>query len=139
MDKQTPPTWFWVAAALGLLWNMAGVAAFVAQMTMNLSTLPDAQRAFHQSTPLWATMAFAIAVAGGFLGCLALLFRKSLALPILVVSLIGVVVQISHSFVIGNGLDVFGPQGLILPVLTFTFGVALAWFAKNSVSNRWLA
>jgi len=130
--------WFWAVSALGLLWNIAGVAAFVSQMTMDLSTLPDAQRRFYETTPIWATIAFATAVFGGTLGCLALLFRKAWALTMLIVCLAGIVVQICHSLVIGDGLEVFGPQGLILPVLTFAIGALLVWFAKISVSKNWI-
>ncbi len=138
MDRQAPPTWFWVVSVLGFLWNLAGVAAFVSQMTMDLSVLPDEQRRFYEATPIWATLAFAIAVFGGTLGCLALLFRKGWARTMLIISLTGIAVQICHSLIIGGGLEVFGSRGLILPVLTFAIGMLLVWFAKKSASKNWI-
>ena len=83
-------------------------------------------------------MAFAVAVFGGTLGCVALLLRKSWAFLMLVICLAGIVVQISHSLFIGNGIEVFGPQGLVLPALTFSIGVLLVWFASYSAKRGWL-
>lgn len=133
-----PPKWFWVVSVLGLLWNLAGVAAFVGQMTIDPSSLPASERAFHQATPDWAVVAFAIAVSCGMLGAVALLFRRRWAFSIFVVSLLGVVVQISDSLVIRDGFEVFGPTGLIIPLLTLSIAIALAWFAHQSAAGGWL-
>ncbi len=136
--RVAPPNWFWVASGLGLIWNLIGVVAFVGQMMMDLSTLPAAERAFYESTPVWATIAFAVAVSGGVLGCAALLLRKSWAYPMLMICLAGIVVQISHSLFIGDGIEVFGPAGFILPLLTFGIGAALAGLAHYSAAWGWL-
>ena len=137
-----PPTWFWVISTIALIWNLMGVAAFIAQVTMDpasLAELDDAQRAFYEATPIWATTAFAVAVFGGTLGCIALLLRKSWAFLMLAICLAGIVVQIGHSLFIGDGIEVFGPQGLILPALTFGIGLALVWFARYSTDQGWLS
>ena len=137
-----PPKWFWVVSSIALVWNLLGVMAFVTQMTMDpaaLAELSDAQRNFYETTPVWATLAFAVVVFGGTLGCVALLLRKSWAFLMLAICLAGIVVQISHSLFIGNGVEVFGPQGLILPALTFGIGVILVWFAIYSAKQGWLS
>ena len=64
--SDAPPMWFWVISGLGLVWNLAGVVAFIGQLTMDLNSLSAAERAFHESTPVWATVAFGVAVSGGF-------------------------------------------------------------------------
>jgi len=133
-----PPRWFWAASAIGLLWNLAGVAAFVAQMTMDASSLPAAERAFYEATPVWATAAFSIAVAAGVIGSAALLFRRRWAVSVFAASLLAIVVQISHSLFIGDGIDVFGPAGFILPLLTFGIGVALVGLSNHSAARGWL-
>ncbi len=76
--SNVPPRWFWMVSGVGLVWNLLGVAAFLGQMTMDLSSLPAAEWAFYESTPVWATVAFAVAVSGGVLGCGALLLRRRL-------------------------------------------------------------
>ena len=133
-----PPTWFWVVAGLGLVWNLIGVAAFAGQMTMDLNTLSGAEQAFYKSTPAWATVAFAVAVLGGVLGCVGLLLRRGWAFAMLVACLLGIVVQDSHSIFIGDGIEVFGSAGLILPLITFGIAAALAWFARYSGQQGWI-
>ena len=137
--SDAPPTWFWVVSGVGLVWNLAGVVAFIGQMTMDLNSLSVAERAFHESTPVWATVAFGVAVSGGVLGCGALLLRRSWAFAMLVVCLLGIVVQASHSIFIGDGIEVFGAAGLIIPVLTISIAVALIGFARYSKRQGWLA
>ena len=134
----SPPKWFWLASALGLVWNSLGVVAFFVQMTMDLSELPEAERLFHETTPIWATLAFAVAVFGGTLGCVALLLRKSWAFIMLLVCVLGIVVQISHSLFVSNGIEVFGPEGIIMPILTFGIALLLTWFAYVSKKNGWI-
>ena len=134
-----PPRWYWAVSALAFLWNLLGVVAFAGQLTMDPDTLPAAQRAFHESTPSWATAGFAAAVSGGALGSAALLLRKSWAAPLLVVSLLGITVQSVHSVVVSNGIEVFGPAGLVLPIATFGIAAALIWFARLSANRGWIA
>ena len=136
--ENSPPNWFWAVSGLALVWNLMGVAAFVGQMMMDLSTLPAAERAFYESTPAWATVAFAVAVFGGVLGSVGLLLRKSWAFAMLVACLLGIVVQDGHSLFIGDGIEVFGPAGLILPLFTFGIAAALAWFARYSGQQGWI-
>jgi len=137
--RTKPPMWFWIVSALGLIWNGMGLAAFFMQMTMDLAALPDAERIFYETIPAWATASFAVAVFGGVIGCLALLLRRSWALTMLLICLAGIVLQISHSLFISNGIEVFGTDGIILPIMTFSVAVFLIWFAKHSKRQGWLA
>lgn len=136
--KTKPPTWFWVAASAALIWNLIGVAAYLGQMMMDMSTLPDAQRTFYETTPAWATSAFAIAVFAGTAGSVALLLRQRWAILALVASLFGIIVQMAHSLLLENGLEVFGTSALILPLLTLAIGLTLIWFAIVSKNQSWL-
>ncbi len=133
-----PPMWFLVVAGLALVWNLMGVAAYLNQMTMDLSALPEAQRFFYQSIPAWATAAFAIAVFAGVAGSIGLLLKKRWAIPVLVVSFVGAVVQMTHSLLLGNGLEVFGTSALILPLITLAIGLALIGFAMLSKNRAWI-
>ena len=136
-----PATWFWIVSALALVWNLMGVMAYLVQVTMSpeaMAALPENQRLLYQSTPSWATGAFAIAVWGGTLGCILLLLRKKLASLLLIVSLLGVLVQLYHSFFISNSFAVFGPGGMIMPGMVVVFGIFLIWFSRKAASNQWL-
>jgi len=134
------PKWFMVIVAVLLVWNLMGVMAYIAQVTMSpeaLATLPDAQRQLIENAPDWATAAFAVAVNGGALGCVLLLLKRSLAGLFLQLSLAGVLVQMYHSFFMTNSFEVFGPGGMIMPVMVIVIAIYLVWLAARAKARRW--
>jgi len=139
--ESKPKTWFWIVSALALVWNLMGVMAYIGQVMMPpeaLDALPEAEQAYYASVPSWATGAFAIAVFGGTLGCLLLLLRRKWATPVLIVSLAGILVQMFHSFVIANSIEVFGPGGMIMPIMIVAIAIGLIWFSRKATANGWL-
>ena len=136
-----PPLWFWIVSVLLLAWNGMGVMAYIQQATIGqeaLQAMPAAERALLLARPAWATAAFALAVFGGVVGCLLLLVRSRRALPMLVVSLIGVVAQMVYQFAIADSLAVYGPGGLIMPAMIVAGALFLVWFAATGRSRGWL-
>ncbi len=133
------PRWFWVVSWISLVWNLMGVAAFLGQITMDTGSLLNAERAFHESMPVWATIAFGVAVSAGVLGSVALLLRQRLAILTFIVSFFGIVIQDVHSIFIGDGIEVFGPAGLVLPFLTLSIAAALIGHARYSATKGWIA
>ena len=141
-ETKVIPSWFKIVAIIALIWNLLGVLAFVGQMLITpemLSALPIAEQELYANTPLWATAAFAIAVFSGAFGSLFLLMRKSLATPLLIFSLVGVLVQNVHSFFISNSIEVYGPGGMIMPVMIILLAIYLIWLAKNAQANGWFS
>jgi hypothetical protein len=137
-----PPTSFWVFSGAALVWNLIGLIFYYGQVTMSpetAQTLTAEQQAFFASTPTWATSAHAIAVTAGVLGSLLLLFRKAWAVPIFVLSFAGIVVQDLHAFVLGNALDVFGANAIILPAIVLLIGAALIWYSRGAKDKGWIA
>lgn len=135
------PTWFKVVCIMAIVWNLLGVIAFMATVMMTpqmLAELPQAEQDLHNATPGWATVAFAFAVWGGVLGSIALLLKKALAIPILILSLLAVLVQMYHAFFISNSFAVFGPGGMIMPMMVITIASALIVLATNAKSKHWL-
>ncbi|MDF1661344.1 MAG: hypothetical protein P1V97_06210 [Planctomycetota bacterium] len=121
---------------LAILWNLMGVLAFVAQQTMpieELTKVPAEQELF-KSYPLWATIGFGFGVFGGFLGSITLLLRKSIAVPLLVASLAGVLVQQSFMYFFSDTLKVMGPSSAIMPTVVLVIAIALIPFAKSATS-----
>jgi uncharacterized membrane protein YhdT len=94
------PTWFWVAAALALMFEAAGCFMYLAQVSADRATLPLDQRAMWDATPTWMVTAYAIAVWVGLAGAALLLMRRKLAVPLLLVSLLAVIVQFSGLFLV---------------------------------------
>ena len=134
------PKWFTVVAAVLLVWNLLGVMAYLAQVMMSpeaLAALPDDQRQLIENTPAWATAAFAVAVNFGALGCLLLLLKRNLAGLLLQLSLAGVVVQLFHAFFMSNSIEVYGPGGLVMPVMVLIIAIYLVTLAIKARNHRW--
>ncbi len=126
---------------LALVWNGLGIMAFLKQVNMNeqsLNTIPEAQRILYTNVPLGVTVAFAIAYSGGALGCFALLMRKKWAQPIFVISLLAILVQMTYQLFISKALEVYGPTGVIMPIVLILIGIGLVWFSKKAMSKGWL-
>ena len=141
MSGSKAPKWFGIVAIVALLWNLLGVMAYVMQVTMSpeaLAALPEDQRLLQDMTPAWATGAFAVAVFGGALGSLALILKKSWAMPILMLSLMGVVVQMFHSLFMSNSFAVFGPGGMVMPVMVMAVALYLVFLATQAKNKGWI-
>lgn len=122
------PKWFWILAILALLWNLMGLLAFVAQMMMTeeaMATLPEAQQEIYRNIPAWVKIAFAVAVIGGTIGTILLLMRTKLAIPVLVISLIGVLLQYGYMFFMSNTPSVMGAGAMVLPALVVLISIGL--------------
>jgi len=99
--------------------------------------LSDDERLLYETTPAWATAAFAVAVNGGALGCLLLLLKRSLAGFFLQLSLAGVLVQMFHAFFMSQSYEVYGPGGMAMPVMVILVAVYLVILAATAKSNGW--
>jgi hypothetical protein len=134
------PKWFMVVSVILLIWNLMGVMAYIAQVTMSpeaLALLPDEQRQLYETTPAWATAAFAVAVNCGALGCLLLVLKRNLAGLFLQLSLAGVLVQMYHAFFMIKSYEVFGPGSLIMPVMVLIIAIYLVLLAVRAKTHRW--
>ncbi|WP_273566769.1 hypothetical protein [Maribacter halichondriae] len=136
-----PPTWFWIVAALALLWNLMGVGAYLFEAFMSdemMAAMPEAQRELYETRPSWVTAAYAIAVWFGALGCIGLLIRKKWATSLLVLSLLGVLAQNVYSFFMSNVMEVSGSGGMIFAVFIIIISIALVFFSRHAASKQWL-
>jgi peptidoglycan/LPS O-acetylase OafA/YrhL len=134
-------TSFWIISGIALFWNVLGVMAYLAEAFMSeetLQSLPEAEQAIYQDVPAWATAAFALAVWGGALGCLLLLLRKRWAKVVLVISFLGIFVQMNYNVFLSKSMEVYGPGGLIMPVLVVFVGAFLVWYSRKADTNGWL-
>jgi hypothetical protein len=136
-----PTTTFWIIGGAALVWNLLGLVFYYSHVTMTpeaLAGFTDAQQEFFNSTPMWATSAYAIAVNAGVLGSLFLLLRKSWAVPLFGLSLLGILAQNVHAFLLANGLEVWGSSGIALPAIVIVIGVALLMYSRTTKDKGWL-
>jgi len=139
-ENNKPPKSFYWIAGVALVWNLMGLGAYVSQVTMTpemLNALPEAERALYENWPAWATSAFAIAVNAGVLGCLLLLLRKSLALPLFVLSLVALLAQQFNTYVLMKALPVVGPVDAVFSAAVVVIGVYLIWVANDAKQKGW--
>ncbi len=140
-EKSRIPVWFWIVTTILLVWNLMGVGSFFQHITVSeeaLQALPTNERELYGQYPDWAKIAFALAVFGGAIGCIALLLRRKWARPVLVISLIAVIIQMFHSLFIAKAMDVYGPGSVVMPILVILISIFLVWFANYSFKKGWL-
>jgi hypothetical protein len=136
------PSWFTMAAWVAFVWNLLGIMAFVGQMVMTpemLATLPEAEQALYNNIPLWVTIAFACAVFGGAIGSLLLALKKSIALYPLVISVIGVCIQMFHSFFIIDSIEIYGPGSAVMPGIVIVVAFVLVWLVNKAEKSEWIS
>jgi hypothetical protein len=136
-----PELSFWIIGAFALVWNLIGLVFYYSHVSMTpeaLEGFTEAQQAFFSSTPVWATSAYAVAVTAGVLASLFLLLRKAWAVPLFLLSLVGIVVQDLHAFVISDGLEAWGTDGIYLPAFVLVVAIALLAYSRGAKQKRLL-
>lgn len=134
------PVWFWIISIAGLVWNLLGVVAYLGQAYMTdeqLALLPEADQNWYNNVPAWVTAAFAIAVFAGTLGCIALLLRKRWAVPLFMLSLIGVLAQQVYNFFLQDYVAIEGTR-MIMPIVVILVAGLLYWYSKGAREKAWL-
>ncbi len=137
-----PATSFWVIGIIALIWNLMGVIAYLGQAFMTdemKAALPAEQQPLYENIPIWVTAAFALAVWGGFFACVLLLMRKKLAKMLFLISLIGILVQMVYNFFISEAMDIYGPGGMIMPLMVVIIGFFLFWYSKKCIDDGLLS
>jgi hypothetical protein len=128
-----PRTHFWIAGA-ALLWNLLGLTVFLTQVSMSpeqVVALPAAVRAVHDATPVWLTIAFALAVGGGVLGSIGLLLRQRWAAAAFTVSLVALVVQVAGGYLVTPAWQASGVGGAAMAALLLAIAVAVLSYARR--------
>jgi len=135
-------TIFWVVGVIALLWNLAGVYAFVTDMMKGeeaLALMSEAERALHENNPMWHKMVYGIATIGGLLGSIALLMKKKWAVNLFLVSLIAVIIQFLYGFLGSNVKEVYGMVAVIFPIFIAIIAALLWYYAKKCDARGWLS
>lgn len=134
LPPSTPKS-FWIISGIALAWNLMGVAAYLMHVMMPpeaLAEMGEAERALYTTAPSWVTGAYAVAVFGGALGCVALLLRKRWATPVFVVSLVGVLAQMGYTLLVQNTIDVMGIGIIVMPLVIIAIAIYLVWFSRSA-------
>ncbi len=137
----TIPGWYKPVTILAFLWNLVGVLAFYMEVFKSdeaLALLPEKEQMIHLNMPVWMTLVFFLAVAGGTIGSLGLILKKKWAYPVLVLSLIAVVIQMSYSVLVLDTDRVGGHGSAFMPVLVVLIAVGLVGLSRKASQAGWL-
>lgn len=141
MTTSVTPNWFKPALWAALIWNLLGVFAFVMHLMMTpemISKLPLDQQAAYSNVPLWSTIAFAVAVLGGTLGCILLLAKNALATPTFALSLVAIFIQQFYNFFVINSIKMLGISAVFMPILVIVIAFLLLYLSIKSKQQGWL-
>jgi hypothetical protein len=135
----TRPKWYLPLTILALVWNLIGCAAYLSDVMLtpeDIAAMDQTQQALYNSRPVWAVAATALAVWAGAAGCIGLILRKGWSLPLLVVSLAGVIVQDIGLFVL-SGVDA-GPAVMGMQAMVLLIAIGLVFLARKAIARRWI-
>ena len=143
-STSNPTTSYWIIAGAMLVWNAIGLMFYYQQSTltrevMEVAGMTAQQIAHIMDTPAWGHSGYAIAVNAGVLGAIFLLLRKTWAVPMFVLSLVGVLVQDLDAIVLRDAIDAWGTSALYLPIIVILICAAEIWYARNAKAKGLLA
>jgi len=134
-ETHIKPHWsFWVICVVALVWNVIGSINFVMQTKPEMvAKFPEAAQSLIANRPLWATIAFAIAVFGGVLAEILLLLKKSVAYYLFVASFLGALITNIHTFQVSSAVDIWVGSFMSLLIAAF-----LIWYSKLVKRKGWV-
>jgi hypothetical protein len=137
------PISYWAIALAGLAWNSFGIAQFAGQIGQTETAMMGAgmtaeQIAVYAALPLWMDIAFGIGTFGGTIGCLLLLMRRTLAVPVFAVSLVAYAALFVGDIVHGV-FAAFGQGQVAILTSVVAIAAGLLWFARRSAANGRIA
>jgi hypothetical protein len=140
LNKTVKTPWhIWVVGIVGLLWSAMGALDYVMTQIRNeayMSAFTPEQLEFFYGLPTWVVAAWSTAVWCGVAGCIVLLFRKSVAVPVFLVSLIAMVITAFQNYVFSNGLEVIGDTfSLVFTAIIFLVSLGL-WLYARAMKQR---
>lgn len=122
-----------VVGAIGLAWNLIGIAMFLRSMAMtpeDVAQLPPAQAAFMAAVPPWFDVVYGVAVVAGVLGSVGLIAHRRWALPLYVISLVAVVLQTATVVRVMPAGTAFADTGLPMMLTVTAIAAFLWWYAR---------
>lgn len=136
-----PSVLFWIVAVLALVWNLFGVLMFWQNLAMTpeaIAALPDAQRQVTLARPDWTFVPFGIGTVAGVIGAVCLLMRTRWAVPLLLLSLLGIALLFGAIYAVTPVWALMGARGAVFPVVLVLIGLFLWLYARKAAGRGWL-
>ncbi len=127
------PWHLWVIGVLSTLWNAVGAFDYTAtqlRLEFYMSQFTAEQLEYFYGFPAWFDGVWAIAVWTSLLGSLALLLRKSWAVWLFGISIVGLSVSTYYNFHMSNGMEIMGQEGAIFTGVIWVIMICLFFYAR---------
>ena len=127
------PAHLWIVGVLSLLWNAVGAFDYTAtelQLEFYMSQFTPEQLEYFYGFPAWAVGGWALGVWGSVFGSLGLLLRKSWAVLMFGVSLIGLVITTIYNFVVTDGAAAMGEGAVWFSLAIWLVAILLFLYAR---------
>jgi hypothetical protein len=137
----TLPKWYMPISIIALIWNLLGCFAFLSDVMMtadDISRLTTSQQELYASRPMWAVIAYAIAVWGGAAGSLGLILRHRWAMQMFVASLVGLIVQDFGLFFLTKVATIVGPAAFFIQGSVLLIAIGLLVLALKALKRNWI-
>lgn len=141
MSKNTPPKWFNTVVFIALLWNFLGLYFFLVDLNMSPEDFAQksaAEQELLNNIPLWSTIAYALGVFGGTIGCICLLIKKAWSMMALLISLVAVMAQMSYWLFFTTAVEVYGPSSYAMPMMVILIAYLLMRLSNNGIKKGYL-
>jgi hypothetical protein len=140
MTTTRPPVWFWIVVALLIGWGIVGVIGFYMGLSDSVRAQMDAyDRGLYESAPGWYMPVYGIATWAGLLGSVLLAFRRRLARPFYIVSLVAVVVMFGWTLGMTDLIVVKGfVTAAAFPIFIAAVGAFEIWLANHAARRGWI-
>lgn len=130
--------WFWFGAVGVLLFMVVGVAGYLATVMTPLEQMPADRQPLMTAMPSWQIPVYAIAVWSGLVGAVLLLMRRRLAVPVLLVSLLGAIGTFLPFAIVPAVRDLATEGDVVAAVVVVGLCWTSFWFARHSQQRGWL-
>ena len=127
------PVHLWIVGILSLLWNAVGAFDYSAtqfRYEPYMSQFTQQQLDYFYAFPAWVEACWALGVWGAFIGSIALLLRKSWAVWLFGVSILGLAGSTVYNFVLTDGAAVMGEGGAIFTGVIWLIALFLFFYAQ---------
>ena len=132
------PGWFKLAAMASVAFMALGCGGYLVSALADPASLPLDQRNLLEARPMWMVAAYAIAVWVGLLGAIALLMRKKVAEPLLLVSLVSAVVTFLPYAIVPAVSELVTTNDIAVAVVVVLITGTIWSFARHSRQRGWL-
>jgi hypothetical protein len=139
VTRAKTPVHLWIVGILALLWNAVGCFDNYATQTkleFYMSQFTPQQLEYFYGFPGWVDGAWAVGVWGSLLGTIGLLMRRSRAVWLYGLAILGLAVTSVYNFALSDGLAIMGREAAIFTGVIWLIALFLFFYARAMAKRR---